>query len=338
MQEAWTRVDGRLVRSRSTGVSDLPEIVIVPGLGAPSYVEPWARELGGWTRATVLDLPGWRAGRGRASPSTVDGVARATTGWLQETDGRHVVLVGHSSGAQSAIRTALAVRDRLAGLVLGGPTLEPAAHKPATLVVRFFRTIYHEKWSEVPTVVPWHLRGGFGWLRLVRSLVHDRPEEMVGKLDLPVLVLTGLRDRSRRPSGPSTWPSCPAAVTRRCPGRTTSATPRRKSPAPPCTAPSSTGPEPTAPSRVLRRLSLVTVLDRPALPPGPAPAGRPDRLVGAVAKRRERAAAAPAQRHHPAAGRDRGAVRLGELEVAAQQDGPVRVDGGAVRAARPRCG
>src|SRR5918998_287185 len=154
MQEAWTRVDGRLVRSRSTGVlSDLPEIVILPGLGAPSYVEPWANELGRWTRATVLDLPGWRAGRGRASPSTVGGVARATTGWLRETDARNVVLVGHSSGAESAIRTALVVPDRLAGLVLGGPTLQPEARWPGTLVVRFFRTIYHEKWSEVPTVV-----------------------------------------------------------------------------------------------------------------------------------------------------------------------------------------
>ena len=47
MQEAETRVDGRLVRSRSTGVpTGLPEVVIVPGLGAPSYVEPWAREMG----------------------------------------------------------------------------------------------------------------------------------------------------------------------------------------------------------------------------------------------------------------------------------------------------
>ena len=66
-------------------------------------------------------------------------------------------------------------------------------------MVRFFRTIYHEKWSEIPSVVPWHLRGGFGWLRLVRSVVHDRPEAVAGKLDLPVLVLTGLRDRFAPP-------------------------------------------------------------------------------------------------------------------------------------------
>ena len=180
MKEAETRVDGRLVRSRSTGVlTGLPEVVIVPGLGAPSYVEPWAREMDRWTRATVLDLPGWRGGRGRASPATIEGVARATSDWLRATDGRH-------------------------------------------------------------------LRGGFGWLRLVRSLMHDRPEEVAGKLDLPVLVLTGTKDRWRRPTGPSTWPSCPAAATGRCPARTTSASlhlsPRRT----PCAAPSSAGRPPLA--------------------------------------------------------------------------------------------
>ena len=47
MREAWTRVGDRLVRSRSTGeLADLAETVILPGLGAPDYVEPWARELG----------------------------------------------------------------------------------------------------------------------------------------------------------------------------------------------------------------------------------------------------------------------------------------------------
>ena len=118
----------RLVRDLSTGeLADLPEVVIRPGLGAPDYVEPWSREMGHWTRATVLDLPGWRRGGGRASPSTVPGVAAGAAGWLTETDRRDLVLIGHSSGAQSAILAALAVPDRLAGVVLAGPTLEPGA-------------------------------------------------------------------------------------------------------------------------------------------------------------------------------------------------------------------
>jgi pimeloyl-ACP methyl ester carboxylesterase len=200
VREAWTRAGDRLVRALSTGEPDgLPEIVILPGLGAPSYVEPWARELGRWTRATVLDLPGWRWGRGTASPSTVPGVATGAAGWLAATGRRDVVLIGHSSGSQSAIRTALAVPDRLAGLVLAGPTLEPAARSWRSAMVRLVRAIVHEKLTEIPAVLPEHLLGGFGWFRLVRSVIRDRPEDVAGELDLPVLVVTGTRDRFAPP-------------------------------------------------------------------------------------------------------------------------------------------
>jgi pimeloyl-ACP methyl ester carboxylesterase len=116
-----------LVRDLSTGeLADLPEVVIRPGLGAPDYVEPWAREMGrdaGDGARPARLASGWRKG------ITVHGARgrRRAAGWLTETDRRDLVLIGHSSGAQSAILAALAVPDRLAGVVLAGPTLEPGA-------------------------------------------------------------------------------------------------------------------------------------------------------------------------------------------------------------------
>ena len=201
-EEVWTEVDGRQVRSFSTGQRrDLPEVVLIPGLGAPSYLYPWMRQLGRWTRATVLDLPGWRGGRGRSSPSTVAAVGAAATRWLEVTDRHDVVLAGHSSGAQSALRTALAVPDRLVGLVLAGPTLDPRARNPAVLLVRFLDTVAREKLPELPTVLPWYIRsGGLPWLRLARSSVRDRPEDLLDDVRRPVLILTGDRDRFAPPS------------------------------------------------------------------------------------------------------------------------------------------
>src|SRR3954468_12815844 len=98
-----------------------PEAVFLPGLGAPGYLMPWVRRVASWTRVTVLDLPGWRWGRARHCPPTLDGVAEAAVAWLG-TRRRPVVLVGHSTAAQSAALVADRAPELLAGLVLAGPT------------------------------------------------------------------------------------------------------------------------------------------------------------------------------------------------------------------------
>jgi len=79
-------------------------------MGAPLALEPWARQMGRWTRVTVLDLPGWGSGRGCACSSTVTVVGAAAARWLEVTNTRGVVLAGHSSGSQSALHAALRSR------------------------------------------------------------------------------------------------------------------------------------------------------------------------------------------------------------------------------------
>ena len=111
-----------------------------------------------------------------------------------------MVLVGHSSGAQSALRTAPLVADRLVGVVLAGPALDPRARQLPGLLARFLGTVVHERLSELPAVLPWYARsGGPPWLRLVASVVTDRPEDLVGGLGLPVQVMSGERDRFAPP-------------------------------------------------------------------------------------------------------------------------------------------
>src|SRR3954469_8722226 len=48
-----------------------PDAVFVPGLGAPGYLMPWVRRLGGWARGTGLAPPGGGWGRARSPPADI---------------------------------------------------------------------------------------------------------------------------------------------------------------------------------------------------------------------------------------------------------------------------
>jgi pimeloyl-ACP methyl ester carboxylesterase len=194
--ETTTTVAGRPVRALSAGrLRGRPEVVLVPGLGAPGYLAPWARQSATWTRATLLDLPGWRAGRPRSCDPGLDSIAATTGSWLEATDRRGVLLIGHSTGAQSVLRTALHLPERVAGVVLAGPTFAPEVRTTSALLRRAVATIAHETPAELMAVGPSYLHsGGLPLLRFLLSALPDRPEDLVPRLTVPVLVVTGEHD------------------------------------------------------------------------------------------------------------------------------------------------
>ena len=50
-----------VMRSRSVGTAreGVPEVVAVPGLAVAEYLLPALRQLGSWTRAHLVELPGF---------------------------------------------------------------------------------------------------------------------------------------------------------------------------------------------------------------------------------------------------------------------------------------
>jgi pimeloyl-ACP methyl ester carboxylesterase len=194
--ETTTTVAGRPVRALSAGrLRGRPEIVLVPGLGAPGYLAPWTRQSATWTRGTLLDLPGWRAGRARSCAPGLDAIAATTASWLEATDRHGVILLGHSTGAQAVLRTALQMPDRVAGVVLAGPTFAPEVRTTPALLRRAVATIAHETPAELMAVGPSYLHsGGLPLLRFLLSALPDRPEDLVPRLTVPVLVVTGEHD------------------------------------------------------------------------------------------------------------------------------------------------
>jgi pimeloyl-ACP methyl ester carboxylesterase len=179
----------------TAGRTSLPEVVLLPGLGNLSYVDQWVAKSSAWIKITVLDLPGWRNGRPSSCPPTIEGITRAATRWLEDNDRRDLILVGHSSGAQSAIRVAVQVPERLTGLVLAGPVCTPEARSVIRALLRLFPTLKHESRDELPTLTSTVRASGLPAMwRLVRSSLRDQPEAYAGRVRVPAVVFTGEHD------------------------------------------------------------------------------------------------------------------------------------------------
>lgn len=193
----WHLAGDRPVRSLVTGRprAGVPEVVVVPGLGALGYLVPMVHACAAWTRVTLLDLPGFGHPTTAPLPADLATVARALTAWLHEVVDAPVVLLGHSTGAQSALRATVAAPDAVAQLVLAGATFPPRARTAGALLRGAARTLVHEQPAQAAAVAPYYLRGRGRLSELLRSALADHPEEALDAVQPPVLVLRGQRDR-----------------------------------------------------------------------------------------------------------------------------------------------
>jgi pimeloyl-ACP methyl ester carboxylesterase len=115
--------------------------------------------------------------------------------WLQATERRDIVLVGHSTGAQAVLKTAQLIPELIRGLVVAGPTFDPEARTMPALLKRAVRTLPREVPAELPAVIPSYIAsGGRPLLQLIRSAMADRPEDQVQQLTMPTVVITGRHD------------------------------------------------------------------------------------------------------------------------------------------------
>ncbi|MDA0563912.1 alpha/beta hydrolase [Streptomonospora sp. S1-112] len=194
-----THHDGLFGRMRAHTVGEprpgVPEAVLVQGLGVSRYLLPALAALGAWTRAHLLELPGFG---GSGDPPRELGVAehgRCVAEWVFARHDAPVVLMGHSSGTQVAARAAHH-HPLVAGAVLAAPTIDPAARHWAPLVARWLADGRLEAPGMNATQRPeWVRAGPRRLLHTVAAHLADDLEESVARLEVPVLVLRGRRDR-----------------------------------------------------------------------------------------------------------------------------------------------
>ena len=189
-------VNGRQVRSLAVGESraDRPDVVFVPGLGSTGLLRDVVAGCGSWTRAWLLDLPGFGASGPLSCTPSVEGVAEAVAEWIRVALPGPVLLFGHSSGAQSSARVAAAHPDLVAGLILAGLTFEPTARSAPGLVMRWLQNSLHEPPGQMRASGPDFFRGGAAGPQLAMSALRDRPEEAAAKVQCPTILLRGRHD------------------------------------------------------------------------------------------------------------------------------------------------
>lgn len=186
-----------------------PLIVLVPGLGLDDRAWALVRQRVTGRVHTVL-LPSL----GRRSPRGIDlCVERQGERLLSELaayGGGAVVLVGHSASCPVVVEAA--VRSQIVvGLVLIGAVTDPRARTWPRMLGRWLRTASHEGLREVPVLMPQYLHTGAATMvRGMDAMRWFRTDQALARLDMPVVVVRGERDRI----APQDWSARLSAVAR----------------------------------------------------------------------------------------------------------------------------
>lgn len=215
VSQSWTALPDRQIHAwEARGSAKGPLVVVLPGLGLPSYAAPTVRALAhrGAT-AVLLDLPGFgERGLLGASPN-ITGVGVAAAQWIRRRHHRgRLLIVGHSTGAQAALTTGLAVQQEHpdAEMVLAGPTFVPAQRRLGALIRSTPRAYRDDSLREL-RVLPAVARGRLGVWTMLRSGLRDAPERRIAELRLGVTLTAGRTDAF----APSWWLDLLAASARR---------------------------------------------------------------------------------------------------------------------------
>ncbi len=170
--------------------------MLLPGLGLPRYTRPTAEALAErGVKCVVLDLLAWRGRRPRVAPG-VGQMAEVAAGWVNQAQlAGPVVLLGHSTGAQVVLGTALHLQHDHpdVSVVLAGLTFRPEQRSwPGML--RAAATAYRKDSPGELAVVKNIARVRTDLIRLIESARRDAPEQRVRALRLSLVLTAGEAD------------------------------------------------------------------------------------------------------------------------------------------------
>lgn len=191
--------DGVLGRMRSRAVGrrrpGVPEVVLVQGLGVADYLLPGVAAFGRWTRAHLLELPGFAGSGDPPHELDVPEYAHAVADWLTARAPGPVVLAGQSGGTQIAARAAVG-HAGVGAVVLASPTVDPAFAGPVRLLLRWRLNARYEPPGLTRCHLPeWRRAGPRRLLKAALSHLAEPLEGSVARLRVPLLVIRGRDDR-----------------------------------------------------------------------------------------------------------------------------------------------
>jgi pimeloyl-ACP methyl ester carboxylesterase len=176
--------------------SNSPIVVLVHGLGMSSrYMLPLATDLMRRARVYAPDLPGSGMSDKPDRPLSVRELADALAAWTDALGLTQATFVGNSLGCEILIDFAIRYPDRVASMVLQGPTADPRYLSPLQHVGRFMVTGLFERWSLAWVAISDYLRFGvrrYYWT--FGDMIANRIEPKLPSVSAPTLVVWGTRD------------------------------------------------------------------------------------------------------------------------------------------------
>jgi pimeloyl-ACP methyl ester carboxylesterase len=178
-------------------------LVLLHGLAVSHrYLMPVAARLAPHHPVHVVDLPGFGLSGEPGRVLDVTEHADHVAAWLAAGGLAPVVVLGNSFGCQVAVELAVRHPDQVRGLILVGPTMDPAARTAPRQLLRWLRDTAREDPLQLP-ILARDVRDA-GLRRVVGTLAHALRDPIEDKLPLvrvPVLVTRG----SREPIVPEAW-------------------------------------------------------------------------------------------------------------------------------------
>jgi pimeloyl-ACP methyl ester carboxylesterase len=211
-QSRWRTVRGVATHDRASlaGPGAGPRLVLLHGLAVSHrYLMPVAARLAEHYPVHVVDLPGFGLS---GEPGWVLDVAEHAdhvAAWLEATGSPPVVVLGNSFGCQIAVDLAVRHPDRVHGLVLVGPTVDPAARTASRQILRWLRDTAREDPLQLPILLR-DVRDA-GLRRVAGTLAHalrDPIERKLPSVKVPTLVTRGAKE----PIVPMAWAQAAARL------------------------------------------------------------------------------------------------------------------------------
>jgi pimeloyl-ACP methyl ester carboxylesterase len=172
-------------------------LVAVPGLGLSVDVPRRTLErLQPWAGSSAVALPGYGAPAGRGVPLAPALLADHLLDRLDALDLPRAVLFGHSASCQVVAQVAARAPDRVAALVLVGPTTDPRAATWPRLAARWLRTAGWERPGQVPLLVRDYAHTGLRTMAVAMDAARrDRIDAALAVVRCPTLIVRGRHDR-----------------------------------------------------------------------------------------------------------------------------------------------
>ena len=183
------------VSARPAG-PERPPVVLLHGLVVSSrYMLPLAQRLAARCSVSVPDLPGWGKSSKPHQALSVPELADALVRWFDAVGVQRPVLVANSFGCQVAADLAARYPDRVALLVLLGPTVDPQERNFWRIAGRWLLDVPLEPPSLVFIIARdlWDM-GLRGLVACIRVMLADRIEQKLPRISAPTLVVRGQRD------------------------------------------------------------------------------------------------------------------------------------------------